>query len=123
MSKVIGIISIMIWDKNRVYWIERNAVPSLLVPSLPYMVVHMIAEGAIVSCGPVPMHPKFIWWCWGMSGVGVRKLMTIGELTSGKSLDCWAWKSFALGVVLGTGTEVGRGNTYEQGKSGRGERR
>jgi hypothetical protein len=49
--------------------------------------------------------------------------MTIGESTSGKSLDCQAWKSSALGVVSGDGTEVRRGNTYEQGESGRGEGR
>jgi hypothetical protein len=40
--------------------IQRNAVPSLLVASLPYMVVHVMAEGAIASCRPVPMHPKLI---------------------------------------------------------------
>jgi hypothetical protein len=47
--------------------------------------------------------------------------MTSGESTSGKSLDRQAWKSSALGVVLGDGTEVRRENTYEQGGSGRGE--
>jgi hypothetical protein len=47
--------------------------------------------------------------------------MTIGELTSGKSLDHQVWKLSALGVVLGDGTEVRRANTYEQGESGRGE--
>jgi hypothetical protein len=46
---------------------------------------------------------------------------TISESTSGKSSDCRAWKLSALGVVLGDGTEVRRGNTYEQGESGRGE--
>jgi hypothetical protein len=56
-----------------------------------------------------------------MSGGGHGKSTTIGELTSGKSLDGWAWKSSALGVVLRDGTEVRRGNTYEQGESGRGE--
>jgi hypothetical protein len=40
--------------------IQRNALPSLLVPSLPYMGVHVTAEGTIVSHGPVPMHPKFV---------------------------------------------------------------
>jgi hypothetical protein len=29
----------------------------------------------------------------------------------------------ALGIILGDNTEVRRGNTYEQGKSGRGEER
>jgi hypothetical protein len=47
--------------------------------------------------------------------------MTISELTSGKLSDHWAWKLLALGVVLGDGTEVKRGNTYEQVESGRGE--
>jgi hypothetical protein len=46
--------------------------------------------------------------------------MTISESTSGKSLDRCAWQSSALGVVLGDGTEVRRGNTYEQVESGRG---
>jgi hypothetical protein len=46
--------------------------------------------------------------------------MTISELTSGKSLDHQAWKSSALGMVLGDGTEVRRGNIYEQVESGRG---
>jgi hypothetical protein len=58
-----------------------------------------------------------------MSGGGRGKSMTISKLTSGKSSDCRAWKSSALGVVLGDGTEVRRGNTYEQGESGRGEGR
>jgi hypothetical protein len=47
--------------------------------------------------------------------------MTFGEPTSGKLLDYQAWKSLALGVVLGDGTEVRRWNTYAQGESGRGE--
>jgi hypothetical protein len=46
--------------------------------------------------------------------------MTIGESTSGKSSDHRAWKSSALSMVLGEGTEVRRGNTYEQVGSGRG---
>jgi hypothetical protein len=46
--------------------------------------------------------------------------MTIGELTSGKLSDHWAWKSSAVGMVLGYGTEVKKGNTYEQVESGRG---
>jgi hypothetical protein len=57
------------------------------------------------------------------SGGGCGKSTTFGELTSGKSSDRRAWKSSALGVVLGDGTEVRRGNTYEQGESGRGEGR
>jgi hypothetical protein len=49
--------------------------------------------------------------------------MTIGESTSGKLSGCWAWRSSALGMVLGDGTKVRRGSTYEQGESGRGEGR
>jgi hypothetical protein len=45
--------------------------------------------------------------------------MTIGESTSGKSSDHWAWKLLALGMVLQDSTEVRRGNTYEQVESGR----
>jgi hypothetical protein len=48
---------------------------------------------------------------------------TIGELTSGKLSGHQAWKLSALGMVLGDGTEVRRGSTYEQGESGRGEGR
>jgi hypothetical protein len=51
-------------------------------------------------------------------GGGHGESTTSGELTSGKLLDRQAWKSLALGVVLGVGTEE---NTYEQGGSGREE--
>jgi hypothetical protein len=37
-----------------------TAVPSLLVPSLPYMVVHVMVEGTVASRGPVPMCPKSV---------------------------------------------------------------
>jgi hypothetical protein len=53
--------------------------------------------------------------------VGCGKSTTIGESTSGESLDSWAWKSSAIGMVLGNGTEVRMGNTNGQGESGRGE--
>jgi hypothetical protein len=33
---------------------ETDSSP-LTVPSLPYMDVHMMAKGAVVSCGPIPM--------------------------------------------------------------------
>jgi hypothetical protein len=33
------------------------------------------------------------------------------------------WKSLALGVIPGDGTEVRRGSAYEQGESRRGEER
>jgi hypothetical protein len=45
--------------------------------------------------------------------------MTIDESTSGKSSDRRAWKSLAIGMVLGNGTEVRMRNTYGQGESGR----
>jgi hypothetical protein len=53
--------------------------------------------------------------------VGHGESMTIGELTSGELSDSQAWKSLAIGMVLGNGTEVRMGNTYGQGESGRGE--
>jgi hypothetical protein len=43
--------------------IQRNAVPSLPVPSLPNMAVHVMAEGAIASRGPVPMPPESVRCC------------------------------------------------------------
>jgi hypothetical protein len=49
--------------------------------------------------------------------------MTFGESTSGKLLDRRAWKSSALGVIPGDGTEVRGGSIYEQGESRRGEGR
>jgi hypothetical protein len=49
--------------------------------------------------------------------------MTSGELTPRKSSDHQVWKSLALGVISGDGTEVRRGSTYEQGESRRGEER
>jgi hypothetical protein len=49
--------------------------------------------------------------------------MTINELTSGKSSDGRAWKLSTVGMVLGNGTEVRMGSTYEQGESSRGEER
>jgi hypothetical protein len=58
-----------------------------------------------------------------MSRVGRGKSTTIGESTSRKSLDGQAWKSSAVGMVLGNGTEVRMGSTYEQGDSSRGQER
>jgi hypothetical protein len=65
--------------------IQGNAVPSLLVPSLPYMGVHVMAEGAIVSRGPVQVHPMRVRSSRGKSGGGSGKSMTIGvdEFTMG----------------------------------------
>jgi hypothetical protein len=87
------------------------------------MGVHMMAEGAITSCGPVPMCPQLVRCHSGLSDEGGWKSTAFGKSTSGKSSDRQAWKSSALGVVPGDGTEVRRGNTYEQGESGRGEGR
>jgi hypothetical protein len=82
-----------------------------------------MVEGAIVSCGPVLMHPQLIRCHSGPSDGGDQKLSTSSELTSSKLSDRRAGKSSALGVVPGDGTEVRMGNTYEQGESGRGEGR
>jgi hypothetical protein len=41
------------------------------------MGVHVMAEGAIVSRGPVPMHPKPVQSSRGKSGGGSGLLMTI----------------------------------------------
>jgi hypothetical protein len=87
------------------------------------MGVHMMAEGAVVSRGPIPMRPRLVRYCSGLSDGGERKLSTSGESTSRQSLDRRAGKSVALDVVPGDGTEMKMGNTYEQGKSGRGEGR
>jgi hypothetical protein len=73
-----------------------------------------MVEGAIVSHGPVPMRAV---------QVRVMESTTSGESTPRKSLDHGVWKSSALGVIPGDGTEVRRGNTYEQGESRRGEER
>jgi hypothetical protein len=75
----------------------------------------MMAEGTVVSHGPVPMRPRLIWCHSGPSDEGGWKSTTLGESTTRKSL--------ALGVIPGDGTEVRRGNTYEQGESRRGEGR
>jgi hypothetical protein len=85
------------------------------------MGVHVMVEGAIVSHGPIPMHPWLVWCCSGPSDGGEQKSLTSGELTFGKSLDYWAWKSSALSVVPVDGTEVRMGSTYEQGEERRGK--
>jgi hypothetical protein len=87
------------------------------------MGVHVMAEGAIVSCRPVPMCPQLIRCHSGPSDGGEWKSMTSGELTPRTSLDHRVWKSSAWGVIPGDGTEVREGNTYEQGESRRGEER
>jgi hypothetical protein len=103
--------------------IQGITVPSLLSPSLPYMVVHMMAEGAIVSHGPVLMRLRLMRCCSGLSDGGEQKSMTSGELRPRKSSAHWVWKSLAFGAIPGDGTEVRRGNTYGWGESRRGEER
>jgi hypothetical protein len=76
-----------------------------------------------VSRGPVPMHPRLVWCRSGPSDGGKRKSSTSGESTSRKLSDHQVWKSPALGVIPGDGTELRWGNTYEQGESRRGEGR
>jgi hypothetical protein len=87
------------------------------------MGVHVMAEGTIVSCGPVPMHPQLVRCHSGLNDRGEQKSMTSSESTSRNSSDHQVWKSSALGVVPGDSTEVRGENTYEQGESGRGEER
>jgi hypothetical protein len=70
------------------------------------MGTHMITESAIVSCGPVPMHPKLIRCCWGKSRGGHGKSMTFSGSTSGTWLDCECKGHQPLSVVPGDGTEV-----------------
>jgi hypothetical protein len=70
------------------------------------MGIHVMVEGAIVSHGPVPMHPRLVWCHSGMSEGGDQKSTTFGKSTSRKLLDCCVWKLSALGVVPGDGTEV-----------------
>jgi hypothetical protein len=87
------------------------------------MGVHIMVGGAMVSRGPVPMRPWLVWCHSGLRDGGEWKLTTSCELTPRKLSDRQVWKSLALGVIPGDGTEVRRGNTYEQGESRRGEER
>jgi hypothetical protein len=84
------------------------------------MGVHVMAEGAIVSHGPVPMCLWLIQCHSDLSNGEDQKSSTPSESASGKSSDCQVWTSSSLGVVSGDGTEVMRGNTYKQGESRRG---
>jgi hypothetical protein len=59
----------------------------------------------------------------GMREVNNYQGLEVVGCQAWKSSGCQAWKSSALGMVLGDGTEVRRGSTYEQGESGRGEGR
>jgi hypothetical protein len=75
------------------------------------MGIHVMVEGAVVSRGPVPMRLRLVQCRSGLSDGGEQKSMTSGELTSRNSLDHRVWKSSALGVIPGDGTEV-RGGEY-----------
>jgi hypothetical protein len=60
------------------------------------MGVDMIAEGAVVSHGPVPMRLQLVWCCSGLSDEGGQKSSTSGESMSRKSSghQCgshWLW--------------------------------
>jgi hypothetical protein len=72
------------------------------------MGIHVMAEGVIVSRRPVLMHPRLVRRHSGMSDGGDQISMTFGESTPRKLSDrqIWIWKSLALGVVPGDGTEV-----------------
>jgi hypothetical protein len=72
---------------------------------------NMMVEGVMVSCSPVPMHPQLVQCHSGLIDGGEQKSMTFGESTSRKLSDHQVWKSSALGVVPGNGTEV-RGGEY-----------
>jgi hypothetical protein len=74
-----------------------------------------MAEGAVVSHGPVPMRPQLVQCCSAPSGEGGWKSMTSGGSTSRKSS--------AVGVIPGDDTEARRRNTYKQGEGSRGEER
>jgi hypothetical protein len=63
-----------------------------------------MAEGAIVSCGPVPMRPQLVRCRSGLSGEGGQKSSTSSGSMSRKSL--------AVGVIPGDDTKARRGNTY-----------
>jgi hypothetical protein len=49
------------------------------------MGVHVMAEGTVVSRGPVPMHPRLVQCHSGPSAERGQKSSTSGESTSGKS--------------------------------------
>jgi hypothetical protein len=80
------------------------------------MGIHAMAEGAVVSRGPVPMCPWLVR-C-RLSNGGEQKSTTFGELTSRKSSDGRVWKLSALGVVPGDGTEVRGGIHMNRGRVG-----
>jgi hypothetical protein len=85
------------------------------------MGVHVMVEGAIVSCRPVPVHPRLVQCRSGLSDGGERKSTTFCELlTSRKSSDRRVWKSSALGVIPGDGTEVRGGIHMNRGRVGEG---
>jgi hypothetical protein len=63
------------------------------------MGIHVIAKGAVVSCGLVPMRLRLVWCHSGIREGGDQKLTTFSESISRRNL-------LALGVVPGDGTEV-----------------
>jgi hypothetical protein len=78
----------------------------------------MMAEGAIVSRGPVLMCPWLVQCRSGPSDGGEQKSRTSVESTSRKLSDHWVWKLSALGVVPGDGTEVRGGIHMNRGRVG-----
>jgi hypothetical protein len=82
------------------------------------MGVHVMAEGTVVSCGPVPMGLRLIRCRSGPSNGGEWKSTTFSELTSRKLSDRRVWKSSALGVIPGDGTEVRGGIHMNRGRVG-----
>jgi hypothetical protein len=82
------------------------------------MGIHMMAEGAVVSRGSVLMRLRLVWCHSGMSKGGDWKSTTFSESTSRKSSDCQVWKSSALGVIPGDGTEVRGGVHMNRGRVG-----
>jgi hypothetical protein len=77
-----------------------------------------MVEGTVVSCGPVPMCPRLVWYC---SGEGGSCWLPVGwHLESHQAISI---EVIGCRCSLWDGTEVRRGSTYKQGESRRGERR
>jgi hypothetical protein len=64
------------------------------------MGIHVMAEGAVVSHGSVPMCPQLVQCHSGLSDGGEQKCLTSSESTSRKLLDRQVWKSSALGEMV-----------------------
>jgi hypothetical protein len=82
------------------------------------MGIHVMAEGAIVSRGPVPMHPKLVRSSRGKSGGGSGMSMTIG-VDPHKFVDVWGVQESSISRVwyLVIVQRVGE-CIYEQGVEG-----